>query len=257
MIVSFYLFIPICDLDNDKQPFSTSLIQYNSKAGASRSRKRQQIKAAIKGKHKRTYWLALRRQGNSEKRTDEIVALESKKLQWKLLQLDIPSPAETRKALRNASNEVKYVFGVLGLNPNTFVTLVNELGFEKLQDLFDVYDILEDCFDEWEVQRGTGSTLEHFCRWYDDFVYIHGREPQVIGPEFNDSVWQNHAFCPDVPVYTTRRIQPKRTCKKEALQYQWGNHMQYTSYSYLNYQQMDLISIARKETEIQFRDTRN
>jgi len=225
---------------------------YYSRAGAIRVKKCNQIIAQIKNKQKRTYWLALHRQGNSKNLTDETVAFETEELEKKLLDLEIPTLTEAQKALKRASNEVKYVFGILGISPHTFVILVNELRFETLQNMLNVIDIICDTIDEWEVPYGTGAKLAHYCYWHRQFMYTHLHHPDVIGTHFNELVWEKHAQCLESPaVYnTTRQLQPTRACKKEPLVYK-SCRWHYTFYNYRCYSKYDLINRATKEIEIQ------
>ena len=59
----------------------------------------------------------------------------------------LPTKKVAKAALERASLEIKYVFGILGFTPQTFIELVNKAGFETLNHVFDKIDNLEDLDD--------------------------------------------------------------------------------------------------------------
>lgn len=230
---------------------------------ANRSQVRQSIYAGLRliRNHPEWHpkWTALRHKRFTGRRSDEMCKIAARRIEERLLCWAVPTNKEanfaliptkkaTETALRRASDEITYVFGILGFSPKTFVDLVNKVGFESLEDVLDVFDNLEDILDRYDMPIHTGSTLYHFCSWYIRFENTKMRKPCIIKTEFNELVWRQ--LCQERPdrLNMIRRIQPNRSCKIQPLFLEQKRLMNFgRTYYYLLYNVTDMINRARQE----------
>lgn len=151
------------------------------------------------------------RQGaqRSEAMWRKTIACRSEKLKHRMLEGHMPSIQESRRALKKATAEVKYVFGTLGFCPKTFVILVIDVGFVTVEDIMSSFIYLDEIDEHWNVPSGTGETLYKFADWYKQFEEDHQQKPLVIQTDFNEIVWHKHLIG-----LRNCRTQPNRSCKK-------------------------------------------
>jgi hypothetical protein len=215
--------------------------------------RRKWLNDQIKRLRKEIHLLSLRIElGGLKKKTDSRIAnkvRQIKELQRKILEMQIPSLDDAKDALTLASNEIKYVFGVLGFAPKIFVILVGKLGLFSLDRLMNNYHNLEALCEHQDFPDNTYDILQRFADWYDVFQIVHNRKPIVIRKDFNETVWESVQIVWNMSLLKPRRIQPSRFCKKEPLFFRWGKKDEYISYCYLLYNELNMYLVAREEVE--------
>lgn len=123
---------------------------------------------------------------------DQIRNSSSNRIIGRMVEAQTPRSKDILLALTKATTEVKYVFDTLSITPRTFVVLVNNVGFESVEDIMNQFIYLDEIEENWNVQLGTGESLYNFAVWHKQFEEINHKKPEVLEKDFNKEVWQNH-----------------------------------------------------------------
>jgi hypothetical protein len=203
---------------------------------------RKQVRRDIRHKlgmiRSASYKQELMSKGWSSERSDRIAESMAVEFEQRLVEMKLPNSLEVSIAMAGSSREVKYVFGVLGFTAHAFVQLVNKFGFTTIEAIRNNRNNMDMIADLWISSECLWKLMSFIC-WFEDFVMVHDRLPQVIDIDFNENIWW-HFYCYGTDVNGVRpRIFRGSTIPMMKNDI---NFLMYTEY--VHYSELDLIRLG-------------